>query len=223
MKVISVVNSKGGTGKTTISVNVATRLAMLGNKVLLIDMDEKQNSSLKVVEIRNGNAELSPISAVSMKAKSLYKDIQNYSNFDFIVVDAGAGDNELTRATVACAAFGMLLIPLKASGLDYWVTDDVLNTLEEWRSYFTIDNTYLLLNEYDSKQNMAKGIKEAIDEACGKYQVKVMETKILNRVAYKESLLNGMNVIEYAEVKRHTEKAAAELEALVNEILEILK
>lgn len=223
MKVISVVNSKGGTGKTTISVNVATRLAMLGNKVLLIDMDEKQNSSLKVVEIRNGNAELSPISAVTMKAKSLYKDIQNYSNFDFIVVDAGAGDNELTRATVACAAFGMLLIPLKASGLDYWVTDDVLNTLEEWRSYFTIDNTYLLLNEYDHKQNMAKGIKEAIDEACGKYQVKVMETKILNRVAYKESLLNGMNVIEYAEVKRHTEKAAAELEALVNEILEILK
>ena len=70
---------------------------------------------------------------------------------------------------------------------------------------------------------MAKGIKEAIDEACKKYQVKVMETKILNRVAYKESLLNGMNVIEYAEVKRHTEKAAAELEALVNEILEILK
>lgn len=50
-----------------------------------------------------------------------------------------------------------------------------------------------------------------------------METKILNRVAYKESLLNGMNVIEYAEVKRHTEKAAAELESLVNEILEILK
>ena len=223
MKVISVVNSKGGTGKTTISVNVATRLAMLGNKVLLIDMDEKQNSSLKVVEIRNGNAELSPISAVTMKAKSLYKDIQNYSNFDFIVVDAGAGDNELTRATVACAAFGMLLIPLKASGLDYWVTDDVLNTLEEWRSYFTIDNTYLLLNEYDPKQNMAQGIKEAIDEACKKYKVKVMETKILNRVAYKESLLNGMNVIEYAEVKRHTEKAAAELEALVNEILEILK
>lgn len=223
MKVISVVNSKGGTGKTTISVNVATRLAMLGNKVLLIDMDEKQNSSLKVVEIRNGNADLSPISAVTMKAKSLFKDIQNYSNFDFIVVDAGAGDNELTRATVACAAFGMLLIPLKASGLDYWVTDDVLNTLEEWRSYFTIDNTYLLLNEYDSKQNMAKGIKEAIDEACKKYQVKVMETKILNRVAYKESLLNGMNVIEYAEVKRHTEKAAAELESLVNEILEILK
>lgn len=101
MNVISVVNSKGGTGKTTISVNVATRLAMLGKKVLLVDMDEKQNSSLKVVEIRNGNADLSPISAVTMKAKSLFKDIQNYSNFDFIVVDAGAGDNELTRATVA--------------------------------------------------------------------------------------------------------------------------
>ena len=210
MKVISVVNSKGGTGKTTISVNVATRLAMLGHKVLLVDMDEKQNSSLQVIEIRNSNTNLASRSAVTRKAKSLLKDIQNYSNFDFIVIDAGAGDNELTRATVACAAFGMLLIPLKASGLDYWVTDDVLSTLEEWRSYFTIDNTYLLLNEYDPKQNMAKGIKDSIDEACDKYQVKVMDTKILNRVAYKESLLYGMNVIEYADIKRHTEKAAAE-------------
>lgn len=223
MKVISVVNSKGGTGKTTISVNVATRLAMLGHKVLLIDMDEKQNSSLKVIEIRNGNQALATVSAVTMKAKSLFKDIQNYSNFDYIVIDAGAGDNELTRATVACAAFGMLLIPLKASGLDYWVTDDVLSTLEEWRSYFTIDNTYLLLNEYDPKQNMAKGVKESIDKACDKYKVQVMSTKILNRVAYKESLCYGMNVLEYADIKRHTEKAAAELTSLVNEILHILK
>ena len=223
MKVISVVNSKGGTGKTTISVNVATRLAMLGYKVLLIDMDEKQNSSLKVIEIRNGNQALATVSAVTMKAKSLFKDIQNYSNFDYIVIDAGAGDNELTRATVACAAFGMLLIPLKASGLDYWVTDDVLSTLEEWRSYFTIDNTYLLLNEYDPKQNMAKGVKESIDKACDKYKVQVMTTKILNRVAYKESLCYGMNVLEYADIKRHTEKAAAELTSLVNEILHILK
>lgn len=223
MKVISVVNSKGGTGKTTISVNVATRLATLGHKVLLIDMDAKQNSSLKVIEIRNANQELSTVSAITMKAKSLFKDIQNYSNFDFIIIDAGAGDNELTRATVACAAYGMLLIPLKASGLDYWVTDDVLGTLEEWRSYFTIDNTFLLLNEYDPQQNIAKGIKESIDTACEKYNVKVMQTKILNRVAYKESLCYGMNVIEYADIKRHTEKAAAELINLVNEILYILR
>lgn len=223
MKVISVVNTKGGTGKTTISTNVATRLAMLGYNVLLIDMDAKQNSSLKVIEIRNSNNDLATVSAVTMKAKSLFKDIQNYSNFDFIVIDAGAGDNELTRASVACATFGMLLIPLKASGLDYWVTDDVLGTLEEWRSYFTIENTYLLLNEYDPKQNMAKGIKESIDKACEKYQVKVMQTKILNRVAYKESLCYGMNVMEYAGIKRHTEKAAMELNDLVNEILYILK
>lgn len=223
MKVISVVNTKGGTGKTTISTNVATRLAMLGYNVLLIDMDAKQNSSLKVIEIRNSNNDLATVSAVTMKAKSLFKDIQNYSNFDFIVIDAGAGDNELTKASVACATFGMLLIPLKASGLDYWVTDDVLGTLEEWRSYFTIENTYLLLNEYDPKQNMAKGIKESIDKACEKYQVKVMQTKILNRVAYKESLCYGMNVMEYADIKRHTEKAAMELNDLVNEILYILK
>jgi chromosome partitioning protein len=43
--VISMVNHKGGVGKTTTTINVGKALSMLGNRVLLVDMDSQGNLS----------------------------------------------------------------------------------------------------------------------------------------------------------------------------------
>ena len=60
MKIISVINYKGGVGKTTLTANLASELAFRGKKVLMIDLDPQASLTFSFIKPEEWKDEIAP-------------------------------------------------------------------------------------------------------------------------------------------------------------------
>ncbi len=209
-KVITVGNSKGGVGKSTISTNLACMFAKKG-KTLLIDADI-QNSSMIFWNARKTD----DFTCISNCTPKIHENVKNFTEFKYIIIDAGGRDNPPFRSAIA--ASDHLIIPMTPSPADLWSTEDVFKMYQEARINFKI-KAHLLLNMCQQGISLNLEIQEMLNEHAKQYDFSIMKSHLYFRVAYKESYAFGQSVVECQGEK--FKKASEEMTSLFNEIYKL--
>ncbi|EKE16106.1 MAG: hypothetical protein ACD_11C00030G0014 [uncultured bacterium] len=124
-KIISLINQKGGVGKTTTAINISTYLASFGKSVLLVDLDPQGNASSGLgVDVRN-------------LQKGLYHalvNIEHPKNVIFRVEDAG---HDLMPSSQDLAGAGIELVNFDNREFKLY---DVLRQVRADYDYIIIDS-----------------------------------------------------------------------------------
>jgi len=209
--IISVLNLKGGSGKTTISTNLAVYYAEKKRKVLLIDTDIQGSSVRWRAEREITNTKLNVVEISNYKA--LQKQIDDFqNNYEVIIIDGAPAVDILATASIALS--DLVLIPVNPSPYDIWSTEIMIERINQSKKIKTNLKAAFVINRFSTRTNLSADTIDALKE----FSLPVIKTKICHRVAYPDSALSGLSVIEWNDLK-----AKDEIFSLGKEIDLILK
>lgn len=209
-KVIAVLTTKGGEGKTTLVVNLATCLSLLGYRVLVVDTDPQQSL---VNWFMQGEGE----PAFNVMATVNEKEIQQLhllrGDYDFVLVDGAATVAYTTAAAVSSA--DLVLIPVRPSPLSFSATSSLMELVKTRRKTRKLP-AHFIMTMVQARAALNDVLAASIDES-GFHRLK---TSFKNRQVYPRAMFGGGTVFD--DKTPAGRKAAGELEMITKELLEIL-
>lgn len=199
MPTISFVQPKGGTGKTTAALLLATELAVAGNSVTLIDADPNlplvkwgslpnRPANLEVVQ-DTGEATI----AATINAKRKHSD--------YVIVDLeGTASGRVTNAV---AMSNLVIIPMQASGLDLDQAARSTQIIESASLALDREIPYaILFTRVPAAARIRSRNFKAIAATVGQGGIPVIATQLAEREAYKSLFLYGgtLHTLDKADV-----------------------
>lgn len=209
MRVVAVLNQKGGSGKTTIATNLARAYQLEGHRTCIIDADPQGTAS----EWAARQEESPPVFAA--KEPTIHKDVPALEGaFDVVVID-GAPRME-AMATSAIKAADLALIPVQPSAADIWAAEDIIDLVRARQEVTRSESdpqgrpaaAFVV-----SRQVVGSNLAGTVQAALEAFDVPVLEARTSQRVAYAEALGAGLSVLDVS-----AEKAQEEVEQLTREV-----
>lgn len=209
--IITVGNTKGGVGKTTIAVNLAIARALSGRDVWLIDGD-RQGTALTAISIRAEAGHAPGIACAAYPdGPTLRAQVQQQAaKFDDVVIDAGGRDSTALRAALVLS--DVLLVPFQPRSYDVWALNDIAALVDEARSVRDGLRCFAVLNCADPGE-LSVDNAEAAAAVAEVPQFEYLSTPLRRRKAYSNAAGAGQCVLE---IKPQDAKASAELNSLIS-------
>lgn len=211
--ILTVAHTKGGVGKTTISIQLATYLKAIKkvDKLLLIDGDP-QRSTLDAISERNSNDKYPPINCAQyLTGKELVGQLKSQRDtWQQIIIDIGARDNNALRAALMYS--DALLIPVQPRGFDLQALRDLHIVMEDAWNLDAHFKAFAFLSMADSQGSSNAESQEYLSN----YEdITFLDAPIVRRKAFASTSLAGISVFEESP---KDPKACKEMENLVSQL-----
>lgn len=206
-KIISIVNQKGGVGKSTIAINLARAIQLDGANVALVDGDPQGTSNdWGAVNKENGN--FFPVHYYSLK--DIPNRLKEFANYDVVIVDGAPRLEDLAIAIIKIS--DLIIIPVTPSPNDVWATIPFLELVKSRQTINPKLKAVFVINRVKPNTTAFKEVNQALSN----FQVEVVKSKISDRTAYAKSIGNGLTIFE------QDKKISGEFTALQEELAEFL-
>jgi chromosome partitioning protein len=206
---IAVANQKGGTGKTTVALNLAAGLHRRGS-TLVLDADPQASIS-QWAAMRDAAGHLPAVEAVAQDAVPA-RIARGTRGHRYVVIDCPP---TLQTATVGdvLESVDVLLVPIQPSPVDLWASVDITAAVRDARRRNPRLKAFVVLNQLDSRNALSRSMHEALAEL----EFPTLRAGFARRAAYRSAAVEGTSVYGLG----HRGKAAArEVEALIEELLQ---
>lgn len=195
MKTIAIASQKGGTGKTTTAVHLATAATLGGFDAVVIDLDP-QGSAATWGDDRGDNAP----EVISGQASRLSVLLESAAKegFDLVVIDTGPAADAAARRSAELA--DLVLIPCRPSAFDLKAIRTTLDLVEATRK-----PAFVVLNAAPIRSRSVDEAREVV-EGMG---AKVAPVVICQRAAYGHSIIAGQTAQEFEPEGKAAEEIGA--------------
>jgi chromosome partitioning protein len=213
--VITVASQKGGSGKSTIVMQLAGALGSResGARVLVIDSDQ-QGTCLKWAAMALEENPF-PATVVGITEPIIHRQLPRLrQDYDFILVDTPPHAEAMARSAIIGA--DLVIIPVLPSPVDLWSAAATRTIVVEAQVQREEITCRLLLSRVIPHTALAQETPEALEV----YDIPLFATQLHQRQAYPRSALRGCTVLDL-ETKSGGQ-ATEEVRKLTQEILEVL-
>ncbi len=200
----AIANLKGGCGKSTLALNLASGLMSRGSAVLL-DADPQGTLEHWINQEKEG------MPKVVASSSKLSKEIRwASSTHDFVVVDCPPTLSDGYIET-ALEMVDVLLIPVLPSPPDLWSSVHMVEAVQIAQQTNPKLRAYFVRNQVEPKSALSNAMRKAL-QSCG---LPALESSLGRRASYRWAALEGISVYQFGA---RGKKAVIDIENIIEEI-----
>lgn len=215
-KIIAVVNQKGGSGKTTISMQLTGALARRRNKMLVVDADPQGTATRWAASAADENPFPASVVGLSAANSKVHREVKKFiDDYDCIIIDCPpAADSPVPQSALLIAE--LALVPLIPSPLDVWAAVGIRQVINNVSEINEALKARLVMNQCQPNTTLVQETLAVLPE----FGIELAKTYIQHRQVYRQSAIFGQTVHNFGS---KATAAIAEIESLTDEVSALLR